>query len=373
MDGLYGDRTLKHYPPSSTNGGAVLRKALILMSCLQFSLTAGCKREEIHSYRAPKETTTASRFGVMPSAQPTQSTMSQQESGADGVAWTVPSGWTEAETTNAMRIATYLTPNGMEVAVTAFPGDVGGLVANVNRWRGQVGLEPTDETGMVDQLARLKGVEGVDVIIADIKGVDQDLIGTIINVNDGKTWFVKAMGDSGILQPNKIDLVRFASTFHTHAEGEHHGMTPPSTTQSAEPSAQNAINWTKPDEWTVEANASSMLLEAYQSQSGGRITLTSLLGDGGGVLGNVNRWRGQLGLDVVGTVDQLELTDLGNGAVSVDLLSSDGTSRMVAAILPVGNQTLFFKLTGSDAAVEAELERFDAYFDAYNTGRSGAP
>ena len=29
-----------------------------------------------------------------------------------------------------------------EIAVTVFPGNVGGLTANVNRWRGQIGLAP---------------------------------------------------------------------------------------------------------------------------------------------------------------------------------------------------------------------------------------
>lgn len=363
---------MKHYPSTGTKGGAVLKKSILVMGCLQFAFIGGCKREEIHAYRAPKETNTASRFGVMPTPQAPSGTMHQQESGADGVAWTVPPGWVETETTNAMRIATYTAPNGTEVAITAFPGDVGGLVANVNRWRGQVGLEPTDEQGMMDQLARLKGVDGVDVIIVDLQG-DQRLIGTVINVNDGKTWFVKAMGESEIIEPNKIDIVRFSSTFHTHGENGEHGMNPAASTQPAAASTQSPIDWSKPEEWTAEANASSMLLEAYQSQSGARITMTSLLGDGGGVLGNVNRWRGQLGLPLLGAVDELDLVDLGNSAVSVDLLSTDGSSRMVAGIVPVGNQTLFFKLTGTHDAVETELARFDAYVQAYNTGRPGAP
>jgi hypothetical protein len=34
-------------------------------------------------------------------------------------------------------------PDGKaEVTVSAFPGDTGGLLANLNRWRGQIGLEP---------------------------------------------------------------------------------------------------------------------------------------------------------------------------------------------------------------------------------------
>ena len=38
-----------------------------------------------------------------------------------------------------------------ELAVTHFPGDVGGDLANVNRWRQQIGLEPIDEAALASQ------------------------------------------------------------------------------------------------------------------------------------------------------------------------------------------------------------------------------
>ena len=35
--------------------------------------------------------------------------------------------------------------NEIDFSITSFPGDVGGLLANVNRWLGQIGLPPTDQ------------------------------------------------------------------------------------------------------------------------------------------------------------------------------------------------------------------------------------
>ena len=35
-----------------------------------------------------------------------------------------------------------------DVTVSIFPNDTGGVVANVNRWRTQVGLPETDEAGV---------------------------------------------------------------------------------------------------------------------------------------------------------------------------------------------------------------------------------
>jgi hypothetical protein len=60
----------------------------------------------------------------------------------------LPAGWT-AGAPNAMRKGSWIVtgPGGSqaEVAVTVFPGNVGGTTANVNRWRGQLGLAPATE------------------------------------------------------------------------------------------------------------------------------------------------------------------------------------------------------------------------------------
>jgi hypothetical protein len=63
--------------------------------------------------------------------------------------WTLPKGWAEDRAKNPSpmlkRVTTFY-PNGsdtgLEVSVTRFPGD---RLANVNRWRGKVGLPAVDE------------------------------------------------------------------------------------------------------------------------------------------------------------------------------------------------------------------------------------
>ena len=48
-----------------------------------------------------------------------------------------------------MRIGNYAVTNeagqSLDFSITSFPGQVGGILANVNRWLGQVGIEQTDE------------------------------------------------------------------------------------------------------------------------------------------------------------------------------------------------------------------------------------
>jgi len=316
-------------------------------------VVAGCEKTEIHAYRVPHENETQS--------------LPQAPKPVGEVGWTVPDTWHEVETTVQMRVATLMTDSGVEVALTAFPGDVGGLLANVNRWRGQVGLEPTDEQGAEDSIER---VDGKEIIVVDVTGADKRLVGTMISVGDGKTWFVKATGEPDAIEAIKPDLVAFSKTFHLHEDGQGGGSEPAS--RAAVDSGQSVREqWRPPEQWKTDPNASQILSAAYLADDGARITLTALGGQGGGLLGNINRWRGQVGLAPVDSLDGQDMKDLGNGGVLVDLVAKDGSSRIVTAVVPAGSQTLFFKLTGSEPQVEAELERFEAFVNQVGLGKRG--
>jgi len=92
------------------------------------------------------------------------------------------------------------------------------------------------------------------------------------------------------------------------------------------------------------------------------IAVTVFPGDVGGDTANVNRWRGQLGLEKVSDekikADQSPLS-IGNLTGRVyQLASADGKKFTTAVILPKNNATWFFKLTGDTAIVNAEKESF---------------
>lgn len=97
------------------------------------------------------------------------------------------------------------------------------------------------------------------------------------------------------------------------------------------------------------------------------ISLVTLGASGGDVLGNVNRWLGQLGQPPItaGQLPEVSQHLPGEGHITVvDLAgkpeqgdpSKDG--RIIAAIAPVENGTDFFKLRGNHALVSAEKENF---------------
>jgi hypothetical protein len=101
-----------------------------------------------------------------------------------------------------------------EITVSMFPGDVGGTVANVNRWRGQVGLAPMDETAVNQALTPLE-VEGGSAMIVEMlndqAGSGKRLVG-VIWPRGTHTWFYKMVGDDALVAREKAALIRFVQS-----------------------------------------------------------------------------------------------------------------------------------------------------------------
>lgn len=121
-----------------------------------------------------------------------------------------------------MRRATYLV-TGMdgqtaEIAVSVFPGDVGGVVANINRWRSQIGLGPVapDEiSGMTSDL----DVNGTKATVVDFKadavpsGKTQPPRMIVVTVrNAGNSWFFKMTGDAPLVEGQKEPFLQFVKS-----------------------------------------------------------------------------------------------------------------------------------------------------------------
>ena len=126
-----------------------------------------------------------------------------------------------------------------------------------------------------------------------------------------------------------------------------------------------------PESWSLASPSSFEKARFTVSEFGGsaNVSMTVLQGDGGGLLENVNRWHGQLGLD---PIDEKDLKDvlkavkgLGQDARLVDI---NGTSRrsqleerLVGVIAPQGELTWFYKLMGTPSVVGKARQDFLAY------------
>src|SRR5690606_181737 len=72
----------------------------------------------------------------------------QTGASASGLSFDLPATWTELPP-QQFRDANFRAGDGVECYVTMLGGDGGGLLANVNRWRGQIGLQTTDAASLV--------------------------------------------------------------------------------------------------------------------------------------------------------------------------------------------------------------------------------
>jgi hypothetical protein len=176
-----------------------------LAAALVFFASA-CSREEVTHARVPK---VAAPAGGQPGAAPgpmgggsappgMQGDVDAPPRPEHGLAWTLPTGWKE-ERQGGMRYATLLpnVPGKADGSVVVLPGDAGGELANVNRWRGQIGLPALDQATLTKAKVVVKAKAGaIDVYDFTSEGQKKSrLIAGLLSA-DGSTWFIKLTGDA---------------------------------------------------------------------------------------------------------------------------------------------------------------------------------
>jgi hypothetical protein len=93
------------------------------------------------------------------------------------------------------------------VTMTVLQGDGGGLLENVNRWRGQMGLEKLEKENLADVVKSVKGLSK-EAHMIDITGISQRtqiesrLVGVIVTSKE-LTWFYKLMGSPPVVEEAK--------------------------------------------------------------------------------------------------------------------------------------------------------------------------
>lgn len=140
--------------------------------------------------------------------------------------------------------------------------------------------------------------------------------------------------------------------------------TPESPAPSAvEPKAKppentnQSVSWQAPEDWKPE-KAGQFLTASYTLPSGGRVTVSKLAGDGGGLAANVNRWRGQVDLKPLAEQDvagqPLKVTDSDFEMQLFNLTaenSAPDAEGILAGVLPLKAETWYFKFTGPVAVL----------------------
>lgn len=125
------------------------------------------------------------------------------------VRWKVPGSWKSAPPAS-MRYASFTAgpqEGGVDISVVVLPGESGGDLDNVNRWRKQAGLEPVDAAGLKKSAGTVKAGKTVFMTV-DLPGPKQHIVAGWTLV-DGKTWFFKMAGPAAAVAAEKSNFTRF--------------------------------------------------------------------------------------------------------------------------------------------------------------------
>ena len=355
-------------------------------------LLGACRDSKVSVYRIPKEidapAPVASPHGGMAGGgDMNMGGGAVARADGPGLSWTVPSGW-QSKGPSGVRKDTLVVGPDAELAVTAFPGDVGGELANINRWRGQLQVAPIGENELAGSVTRLE-VDGLKVGVVDIVGGTTDkparMLGAFVPVG-GATWFFKLIGPDAVVAKEKANFLAFLQTLKadasTAAIGSAHGSagTPPPATAPAAPADMAntevikaegpGLRWSAPAHWESRP-AAAMRKATYAvpnaAGAAGDLSVTAFPGDVGGELANLNRWRNQLQLpplaatEVESSVTRLTVHGLNITVTDFTGGSADKPVRMLGAIVPYGGATWFFKLTGPVDLVAKEKPAFEAF------------
>jgi hypothetical protein len=155
--------------------------------------------------------------GAMTPPPPSGTTSTANKAG--GIAWTPPAGWTRAPD-RSTRLCSFMVDgrDDLQCYITVLAGDAGGPLANVNRWRKQLGRDDLTEKDLA-ALPRGKML-GVNAVIVEIEGKaspdsttsnDALMLGAVC-VRPSGSVFVKLSGPSARVAAQRTAFREFCAS-----------------------------------------------------------------------------------------------------------------------------------------------------------------
>ncbi len=344
---------------------------------LLLATVSGCDRQQVTTRRVPKDS-------AAPSDQSDGSASSLAgpadfHAGMSTVrarpAWTLPEGWQEIPPASQMRVANFIavSKTGQTNDISVIPMASGASEADlVLMWRQQLQLPMDGPGGGQDSAPVAIGADQgklFDLVseqpIVDGKSRARMLVAML--PRGGTTWFFKMTGEDAFVREQKPAFLQFLKSISFGGETASAGSFQLLSPENSAATARNSANEIPPD-WK-EAPPTQFVTAKYVVAGAGdtkaEVSVSTLGGDGGGLLANVNRWRGQLSLPPISEADltkQSSSLDAATGkATVVDLSGTDKTgrkARLIGAVAPQAGQTCFFKLMGDPEVVEAQKAAF---------------
>lgn len=339
------------------------------------TLLGGCEREEgITLYQAPKDPVApVAAVSEAPVGAPAQS--AGQSSGP--LEWVVPDGWKPLPA-QQMRFAAYAVNDAnppVEMTVIPLGPEAGEILANVNRWEGQLGLPhtPKEKLGEVVKHSHAGDLEvdSVDLTSLDKK---QRMLAAIVP-HGGQIWFFKMTGPADVVSAQQEKFDGFVASLKPGAgSGAPLAMTGPKDQQVARETVSEIKTFAAPAGWTEIPDSKPPRVLAFKADAAEMVVTRFAPGNTGTFIDNVNRWRMQLGLGPVEDPKSTKMQDIKVGkegeAILVEIENPDSQppKKTLVAIAGAQQDLWFFKFSGPSDAVNKERAAFEQFLASVEFG-----
>ncbi|MEM8714029.1 MAG: hypothetical protein AAGG01_24055, partial [Planctomycetota bacterium] len=284
--------------------------------------------------------------------------------GANPLLYDVPEGWEELPRAQFRDINLRLLRDpSAEMVLTFLQSDGGGLVPNIDRWRGQVGMEPMTQTEIAALTTRT--VFGRDATYVELFGPYQGMRGPKIEdggifgaifSQGGGTLFVKMTGSREVLEAEREHFHAFLDSLEVNRN-----MGPASGAAGGQAGGAKTspIEWDALSGWT-EVPSTSQFREVTFRKDGIEMYVSTARGN---ALDNITRWAGQIGQPALDEEALAKLERVEMMGRQGYIYAAEGTLQamgapagkpgqgMLAALVEGAGQIVTVKLTGSAEAV----------------------
>ena len=249
----------------------------------------------------------------------------------------------------------------LDVSISKLPlsGDWDEQVAiNVNRWRGQMKLTPSEE--------KWAGAESIKVASAqDHEAIWVDLMGE--------------MGGGPSMSPMTSKKPPFADVAAQAADATPDRtapQNPPDTNVTPEPDDDSGLKYDKPETWRP-GKMSMMRMAAFNIGPENATAELTIIQAGGDLRGNVARWLGQVRGDTPpddivdkALAEAVSMKVSGREAQRFIMTSDDGSGEGAAQGIDAtivsmdGGMSMFIKATGPPKTLQEEKDRIGEFIDS---------
>ncbi|MCA9073054.1 MAG: hypothetical protein KDA84_29230, partial [Planctomycetaceae bacterium] len=132
----------------------------------------------------------------------------------------LPKGWTKTPNKSGLTLASYqLEDGGKQAEVTLIrmgllPDQL--LLVNINRWRGQVNLEPITAGEVQKAMTKIEAGDQTGRYLK-LDGPEKAMLVGMLN-NAGSTWYIKMLGDTPLVKTKEAEFKKFVQSVRFSAQ-----------------------------------------------------------------------------------------------------------------------------------------------------------